>query len=216
MELVTLTTSFLSPTDLFLLSTSLVMGASLVVALSRTWQVALLAFWAQYIGLGILALEPGPPARGGMRILAGSLICLVLYLTARRTEHERAVPVWPVVDRRWVSQTVFRLAAVGVAGVGVFGSSLPTRISMLPPGMITISIWLMVIGVVIMLISSELLWVGMGLLSVESGFETLYTMLDPRLWPAGILAAGGLLLALGVVVVVTALKGRTISGGRSS
>jgi hypothetical protein len=61
----------------------------------------------------------------------------------------------------------------------------------------------MAIGLVIMLVSQELLLSGIGLLMLESGFTTLYIFLDPRLMSAGLLAAGGLLLALCVSIIVT-------------
>lgn len=148
-------------------------------------------------------LEFGPMARSGLRILTGGLICLVLFLTVRRVQHGRGVPGRRMVDRRQVSEVVFRLAAVGLAGIGVFGTAIPDRFPSLPVELVLASAWLMAVGAVIVLASRELLWIGIGLLTIESGFETLYSALDPRMVSAGLLAMSGLLLALLVAVIVT-------------
>ncbi|MFQ5854055.1 MAG: hypothetical protein ACE5LU_00215 [Anaerolineae bacterium] len=188
-----------NPTHLLLV----VVGATSLVALSRTWQIALLALLVHYLALGGLVLELGPLARGGLRILIGGLVCLVLFLTTKRVEHAQRAPGSPVVDRRQISEVGFRLAAVGLAVIGVFGASIPARFPSLPAELVLASAWLMAIGLVTLLISRELLWVGMGLLTVESGFETIYTALDPRLELAGLLAAGALMLAFVVAAAVT-------------
>ncbi len=179
------------------------MGAALVVALSRTWQIGLLAFLVHYAALGGLVLELGPLARGGLRILMGGLVCLVLFLTARRLKHDQRAPGQPAVDRRQVSEVAFRLGAAGLAGIGVFGTSIPDRFPALPAELVLASAWLMAIGLVIVLVSGKPLWVGIGLLTAQSGFETLYTALDRRLVSAGLLSAGALLLALIVAAVAT-------------
>ncbi|MFQ5595624.1 MAG: hypothetical protein ACE5HA_15870, partial [Anaerolineae bacterium] len=177
--------------------------ATLVLVLSHAWRIALLALLIHYLALGGLVLQLGPAARSGLRILMGGLICLVLFLTARRLEDGRRTHGGRVISRTQVSAFVFRLAAVALAGVGVFGTSIPVRFPSLPAHLVLASAWLAILGLVVALISRAALWAGIGLVMAESGFETLYTALDPRLMTAGLLAMGSLLLALAVAVVVT-------------
>ncbi|MFQ5340979.1 MAG: hypothetical protein ACE5F6_05475 [Anaerolineae bacterium] len=184
------------------------MTATLLLALSRVWQVALLAFWVHYLALAGLVVQIGPLARGGLRILMGGLICLMLFLTARRLGHGRAGGDW-LPRRRDLSAFVFRLAGVALAGIGVFGTTIPARFPSLPAELVVASVWLMALGFVVVVTSREALWAGMGLLLASSGFETLYTALDPRLVVAGLLAVGGLLLALMVAIAIAAADQRT-------
>ncbi len=173
-----------------------------MLTLSRTWQIALLAFLVHYVALGGLVLELGPVARSGLRILLGSLICLVLFLTVRQTGHRERAKGDRRISRRQVSEFVFRLAGIALAGIGVFGTPIPGWFPSLPVELVLASAWLIAFGVVVLLISREALWAGIGVLMAESGFETLYTALDPRLVSAGLLAIGGLLLAMVIAVVI--------------
>lgn len=192
-------------TNLSLISVSLVVSASLIVVLSRTWRIVLLALLMQYIAVGMLVIELGSLARSGLRILIGGLICLILFLTVSRTEQGRDTLRWPAVDRRWVSEITFRLAAIGLVGIGVFGSSVADWLPSLPEALVLASAWLIAAGLVIVLVSRPFFGIGIGLLTIESGVETLYTALDPRLGPAGLLAASGLLLALMIAIAVAGL-----------
>ncbi len=72
------------------------------------------------------------------------------------------------------------------------------------------STWLITIGLVIVLVAQDRLWAGMGLLTAQSGFATLYTILDSRLVTIGILAASGLVLALVVAIAVTPVNERQL------
>lgn len=186
--------------------------ATSVLAVSREWRIALLALWIHYLALGGLVLQLGPAARCGLRVLMGGLICLVLFLTARRLESGGGTPGGRAISRTQVSALVLRLAAVALAGVGVFGTSVPARFPSLPAHLVLASAWLMTLGLAIALLSRAALWAGIGLVMAESGFETLYTALDPRLVTAGLLATGGLLLALIVAVVVTSAD-QPLAGG---
>lgn len=189
-------------------------GATVVLALSRTWRIALLALLAHYAALAALVVEPGPVARGGLRVLVGGLICLVLYLTARWVDQSRNRAGRRLLQRRQVSEFGFRLAAVSLAAIGVFGTPVRHWFPALPAELVLASAWLMALGLVLAIVSRDVLEAGLGLLVAESGFETLYTALDPRLVVAGLLAAGGLLLALLVAVIVSwaAQRGSRVGG----
>lgn len=182
--------------------------ATSVLAVSREWRIALLALLIHYLALGGLVLRLGSPARSGLCILMGGLVCLVLFLTARRLESGGRMQRGRAMSRPQVAAFVFRLAAVALAGVGVFGTSLPARFPSLPAHLVLASAWLVALGLVVVLVARAALWAGIGLLMAESGLETLFTALDPRLVTAGLLAMGGLVLALAVAVVVTSADQR--------
>ncbi|RME48266.1 MAG: hypothetical protein D6791_03740 [Chloroflexi bacterium] len=181
-----------------------------MLALGRAWRVALLALLVHYAAVGGLAIEVGSATWGGLHILTGSLVCLVLFLTVRRRPASARLQARETVSRQQASQLVFRLAAAGLAGIGVFGTSIPGRFPSLPPELVLASTWLMTIGLVIVLVAQDRLWAGMGVLTAQSGFATLYTILDSRLMTTGILAASGLVLALVVAIAVTPVNERQL------
>jgi hypothetical protein len=171
----------------------LILGGCFVLLLTRIWQVALLALLLVYVGVGMLGVAAGAPGTAGLRVLAGGLICLVLFLTARHRQPGRGRVSGGGFDRHWLSTTSLRVAAAALAGLAAFESTLPHRFPTVPEYLATAAVWLIAIGLVVALLARRLLWVAMGAPLAMTGFDMLYTGLDPRLITAGVLSAAALL-----------------------
>lgn len=184
----------------------ILISAALLLVVARRWRIALLALQIHYIALGAMLLELGATTRGGLRILGGSLICAMLFLMARRLELDQADASGLVMGRRQAAEFVFRIAASGLVAIGVFGLPLAERFPSLPVELVQAWGWAMAIGAVIVLVSRQPLRISIGILTAVSGLTTLYTALDPRLLPAGLLALGEVLLALIVGVYLTPVR----------
>jgi hypothetical protein len=183
----------------------LIVVSSIVVLLTRIWQVGLLALLLGYIGIGMLSLAAEGPDTAGLRILAGGLVSLVLFLAARRSELGAVQVGARKRNRRWLSSTIMRLAAVGLVALAAYFSTLPDRLPTVPAGLVLAGIWLIGIGLVITLLARHLLWVGMGVPLAVTGFEIVYTNLDQRLIVAGALSATALLAAMLIAVAAALL-----------
>lgn len=196
-----------APSNLHQLGLALVIAGSIVVLLTRTWQLGLLALLLTYIGVGMVSVAPELPDTAGLRILAGGLITLVLFLPARGGELGGPHVDSRKRDRRWLSSTILRLAAVALVGLTAFSSTLPGRFPSAPDGLIQAAIWLMGVGLVITLLARRLLWVAMGLPLAVTGFEMVYSSVDQRLIVAGALSAAALLAATLTVVTAALVQG---------
>lgn len=185
----------------------LIIASSIVVLLTRIWQVGLLAVLLNYVGVGLLSMAMEEPDIAGLRILAGGLISLVLFLGARRSELAGVQGDGRKHDRRWLSSTAMRLAAVVLVGLAAFASTVPDRFPTAPNNLVVVAIWLIGIGLVIALLARHVLWVAMGVPLAVTGFEIVYTSLDQRLIMAGALSAAALLTAA-LIVVAAALAQR--------
>jgi hypothetical protein len=205
----------------------LVITASLI-AVVRDWRFALWALLIQYILVGVLHLRMLPPELALIKVLAGVLICPMLYWAARWVESEREhkaeierreiaaqqgeVPLpplpWPIRPTNWV----FRLLAILLLGLVLYSVSLSFPLPAVASGIAPASLWLAMIGLFILILTSEPLSAGMGLLTLVSGFGLYYDMLSPGLVGVGVLATIDLLMGLAIsyLVTVRALTGEVL------
>jgi hypothetical protein len=205
----------------------LVITAS-VIAVVRDWRFALWALLIQYILVGILHLRMLPPELALVKVLVGMLVCPMLYWAARWVESERAhkaeierreiaarqgqVPLpplpWPIRSTNWV----FRLLAILLLGLVLYSISLSFSLPDVASGIAPAGLWLAMIGLFILILTSEPLPAGMGLLTLVSGFGLYYDMLSPGLVGVGVLATIHLLMGLAIsyLVTVRALTGEVL------
>jgi hypothetical protein len=205
----------------------LVITAS-VIAIVRDWRFALWALLIQYILVGVLHLRMLSPELALIKVLAGVLVCPMLYWAARWVESERAhkaeierreiaarhgaVPLpplpWPIRPTNWV----FRLLAILLLGLVLYSVSRTFPLPAVGTGITSASLWLAMIGVFILILTSEPLSAGMGLLTLISGFGLYYDLLSPGLVGVGVLATIDLLMGLAIsyLVAVRALTGEVL------
>lgn len=191
----------------------LVATASLI-AVARDWRFGLWGLLIQYILVGLLHLRMLPFELAVIKVLAGVLICPMLYWAARWVESERAhkaqierqeiaqqqgeVPLpplpWPVRP----TSGLFRVLAILLLAIVLYSVSIAFPLPIIAPDLALSCIWLVLIGVFMLVLTSEPLPAGMGLLTLISGFELYLNVMDPGLVGVGILAAINLVTGLGI------------------
>ena len=199
-----------------------------VIAVVRDWRFALWALLVQYILVGILHLRMLSPELALIKVLVGVLICPMLYWAARWVESERAhkaeierqkiaaehgkVPLpplpWPIQSTNWM----FRLLAILLLSLVLYGVSISFPLPWIAADIAPACLWLVLIGLFVLVLTSEPLPAGMGLLTLVSGFGLYYDVMSPGLVGVGVLATIDLLMGLAIsyLVTVRALTGEVM------
>jgi len=205
-----------------------------VIAIVRDWRFALWALLVQYILLGVLHLRMLSPELALIKVLVGVLICPMLYWSARWVESERAhkaeverrqvasergeVPLpplpWPIRSTNWI----FRLLVVFLLGMVLYSvlSAFPVGDLDAQPfiaaDIAPACVWLGLIGLLTLVLTSEPLTGGMGLLTLVSGFELFFDVMSPGLAGVGMFAAIELTMGLAIshMITVGGLTGKVL------
>jgi hypothetical protein len=199
-----------------------------VIAVVRDWRFALWALLIQYLLLGVLHLRSLAPELALVKVLAGVLVCPMLYWAARWVESERAhkaeierqeiaerggeVPLPPLPWPIRPTNAIFRLLAILFLAVVLYSVSRSLTLPGVDADLGLPSLWLAMIGLFVLVLTSEPLPAGMGLLTLISGFGLYYDTLSPGLVGVGLLAAVTLLtgLAVSYLITVRALTGEVL------
>jgi hypothetical protein len=191
----------------------LVVTAS-VIAVVRDWRFGLWALLVQYVLVSVLHLRMLAPELALIKLLVGALICPMLYWAARWVESERAhkaeverqeiadrqgeVPLpplpWPVRPTNWI----FRFLAILLLGIVLYSVSLSFPLPFIAADIAPSCVWLGLVGLLILVLTSEPLSAGMGLLTLVSGFELFFDVMSPGLVGVGIFATIDLTMGLAI------------------
>lgn len=193
--------TLLSPTVIFLG----IVACTAILAIATEWRVAVLALLAQYLVVGLLLARFVSPQVAAVKVIVGAVVCAILYVAARAAEHHpggegfitdaaRRSLVW----NPSVTDLLFRAVAVAVVGAGLLSTGLSqagfegSNITLAPAA------WLAAIGLVLVILGRATFAAGLGLLTLQNGFEVFYSGLDTSPLVLVGLAAVVLLLALAV------------------
>lgn len=191
----------------FLTALSLVqigVGATItaaIVAIVMDWRLALFGVLLQYLLMSLLLTSELPAGLGVVKLVAGTVACLILYWTARRIE----LALDEMEDgRRWFLSNrdiypmglPFRFLALVFTALLLF--TLPDRfdLGLFPRALLIPAFWMLAMGLLTILLTRDPIKTGMGLLTFQNGFELLYTLIEPGLLVLGLLGIGTILVAL--------------------
>jgi hypothetical protein len=202
--------------------------ASAVIIVARDWRFWLWALLVQYVLMSVLHLRMLTPELALLKLIVGVLICPMLYWAARWVEGERLhradierqkiaekggeVPLpplpWPVRSTSWA----FRLLTVLLLGIVLYSVSQLLPLPFVDADIATVCIWLWLVGLLILVLTSEPLPGGIGLLTLVSGFELFFDAMSPGLVGMGVFAAIDLLMGLAIsyLIVVRDLTGEVL------
>jgi len=197
--------SFLTTTPAIV---GLVITASLIVVI-RDWRFSLAALSVQYVLVGLLLTRLIQPQVAVIKVLIGALVCVVLYLTARLVdvgergsalEQEAAEdsrsPLRAIRGGASLADFAFRLLAALFVGLAVYSLSKRYPLPELPSNIGFACYWLASLGLLVLMLTEEPLKAGMGLLTLITGFELFYSVLERSLSVAGFLGIANFLIAL--------------------
>jgi uncharacterized MnhB-related membrane protein len=187
----------------------LVITASLIIVV-RDWRVSLAALLAQYLLLGFLLTRLVPPEVATVKTLVGTLICSILYLTARRVRWGRQRSkkdgggTLPTVREVFSVGLPFRLLAVVLTGLVANSLLNNYPLPEVPKDIGFACYWLALMGLLAMILTAEPLKAGLGLLTFMAGFELFYTALESGLSVVGFLGIVDLFMALAIAYLASA------------
>ena len=167
--------------------------ASTGLLLVRDWRLTIILLAVQFLGMFILTLQHWPLGMASVKVVAGWMSAAILGMTRSGLSNE-AVDEESTLPRG----RLFRLFMAGIVVV---------LVTVVTPGVDTImadagfpvtsgSLLLIGMGLLHLGISSSILRVTIGLITVLSGFEILYAAVENSVLVAALLAVINLGLAL--------------------
>lgn len=169
----------------------LITSAGLLVA--RDWRVSIILLAIQYFGVFILTLQHWPLGMASVKVVAGWMSAAILGMT------RSGLPASTLDEEGfWPRGRLFRLFAAGMVWMIVAAVTPGVDTIMADAGFAVTSGSLLLIGMGLLHlgITSYPLRVILGLMTVLSGFEILYSAVEGSVLVAGLLAVINLGLAL--------------------
>ncbi len=167
-------------------------------------RLALLPLLGQYLLLGSLVAAAVFSYIMLVRMAVGLAICLMLYVSAQHVEHEMArLSSRGLRNTLGLSSdvgTLFRLLTCVIGGMIAYGLWRNYPIPDLSPELGLASYWLMTIGLLMTLTSSDPLRMGYGVLTLLNGFSCFYIFIERSLFVIGLLGFIDIVAALAVVI----------------
>jgi hypothetical protein len=179
--------------------------AAAIIFLAADWRLSLAALLVQYILVG-MALSPSIPQEVVIvKILAGVLAVVIVYLSAR------LIPEAPVAEAAegtrhfqrlhidWAAGPLglpLRFLAVLLVGLGVVRLFQDYQPTLVPTDLALAACWMGGMGLLGLVLSGDPLRVAPAALTILAGFDLAYAGLDQNLAVAGFFGALTLLAAL--------------------
>lgn len=186
----------------------LVFAAALIV-LVADWRVALYALTANCLLTVLLLSQIVQPSTALLRAISGAMAVLILYVTLRRLTQERRAALTqldgePPAD--WVERLYrpevfvvgfpFRAIALALVAVGILGIASSMTFLELSAYVLFSGVWLIAAGILVAILSRDVLRLGLGILLFTSGFCILESAIEGSLFVYGLLSISDLLLAV--------------------
>ncbi|MEW6086563.1 MAG: hypothetical protein AB1607_18405 [Chloroflexota bacterium] len=169
-----------------------VVVTSVGLLIARDWRVSISLLALQYLAMFVLLLSHLPLGMASVKVVAGWMSCAILGMTrSDLTEILEDEGLWP-------RGRLFRLFAATLVGIIVAGAVPGVDAIMADAGLPVTSGALLLIGMGLLHlgITSQILRVTQGLMTVIAGFEILYATVESSVLVAALLAVITLGLAL--------------------
>jgi len=178
--------------------------------LARDWRLRIIFLAAQYLAMFILVLRHLPLGMASVKVITGWMSAVILGMTVSglpRPESSDEEGIWP-------RGRLFRLFAAGIVCLMVLAATPRVDSAMADAGFAVTSASLLLIGMGLLHlgITSQALRLTIGLMTVLSGFEILYSAVESSTLVTLLLAIINLGLALaGSYVIVASSSGEAES-----
>lgn len=186
------------------LAVGLILATSTTILITRDWRVSLGSLAVQYISVFWLVSRHLPFVMGSVKLIAGWMVVAALGMTrlGLTNAEEEEESFWP--RGRW-----FQLILVFIVLLVTVGST--SRIEATIPGLgfpvIAGGLLLIGSGVVHLGVTSNILRVTLGLLTLLAGFEIIYAAVESSILVTGFLAVTN--LGVGIVGSYLLVAGST-------
>lgn len=180
-------------------------AAATIIVLVADWRLSLLSLAGQYILVAALLSTVIPLQIAVVRMIAGALVAMIFFLTARRARTQLRTQAQPDVDPSggkgdgvfWVSMP-FRIVSLSLIAVSVVAISRQFTLLNAPLPFWVGGVWLCGAGLLVIALARDALKLGMGLLLFTSGFGVVYVSIDASLLIYALLVLSDLVIALAV------------------
>jgi hypothetical protein len=183
----------------------LLVPAAALVGVLRQWRLCLFSLGALFMLVAILQAAAISPLIAGCQIVVGGTALGIMYLCGRQifSETQQALivhsrlPAW-----EYLFETI-------VAGVGAVGAALFARAHPLfgLPGQVTFAwAWLGVAGLFMVVLASNILEVGLGLMVFATGLNLLIVATSLASWWPALLVVELAPIALSLLVSVAGVR----------
>lgn len=177
------------------ISVVLILVTATTILVSRDWRISLGALAVQYLAAFWLVTRHLPFAMGSVKLITGWMVIAIIGMTrlslTNLEQNEQ--------DAFYPRGASFRVILIGIVAFVAAGAT--PRIEAAIPGLglpvIAGGILLIGAGVAHLGVTSDLLRVSLGLLTMLSGFEIIYAAVESAILVTGLLAAVN--LGLGVL-----------------
>ena len=175
------------------IAVSVIVLTSAGLLLVRDWRWSIILLAAQYLGMFILTLQHWPLGMASVKVVAGWMSAAILGMTRSglSTQEFDEESIWP-------RGRLFRLFAAGIVLLIVANATPSVDTIMADAGYAVTAGSLLLIGMGLLHlgITAHVLRVTIGLLTVHTGFEILYSAVEGSVLVAALLAIINLGLAL--------------------
>jgi len=166
---------------------------SVGLLLARDWRLSIILLAVQYLAMFVLVLQHWPLGMASVKVVAGWMASAILGMTRSGLSSQD-------VDEEsiWPRGRLFRLFAAGIVGLIVAAATPGVDAIMADAGFAVTSGSLLLIGMGLfhLGITAHTLRVTIGLMTVLTGFEILYSAVESSALVAALLAIITLGLAL--------------------
>lgn len=180
-----------------------------LVVLVTDWRISLLALAFQYILVAMLLSTLIPLQIAAVRMIAGGLVALMFYITARRTQPRSRRQRTPSEPARqefdeplargiFLTNLPFRVIGLALVSVSVIVVSGQFALLNAPILFWATGLWLIGGGLLTIAVTRDALKMGMGLLFFTSGFGIVYLSIDNSLLIYALLVISDLVIALAI------------------
>ena len=170
-----------------------ILVTSVGLLLVRDWRLSIIFLAVQYLAMFILVLQHWPLGMASVKVVSGWMAAAILGMTRSglSTQGFDEESVWP-------RGRLFRLFAAGIVGMIVSAATPGVSTIMADAGfaVTTGSLFLIGMGLLHLGITISILRVTIGLMTILSGFEILYSAVEGSILVAALLAIINLGLAL--------------------
>jgi hypothetical protein len=169
------------------------LATSVGLLISRNWRTSIILLAVQYLAMFILLLFRLPIGLASVKVVTGWMSSAILGMT------RSGLTGGPVDEESiWPRGRLFRLFMAGVVGILVAGATPGVDNLMADAGLALTggSLMLIAMGLLHLGITSQVLRVALGLLTVLTGFELLYSTVEGSALVTALLATITLGLAL--------------------
>jgi len=175
------------------IAVAMIVITSVGLLLARDWRWSIILLSIQYIAMFMLVLQHWPLGMTSVKVIAGWMAAAILGMTRSGLSNEDLSE-----ETTWPRGRIFRIFAAGIVVIIVAGTTPSVDTIMADAGfaVTTGSLLLIGMGLLHLGLTTNILRVTIGLMTVLSGFEIIYSAVEGSVLAAALLAVITLGLAL--------------------